>query len=176
MGDVTVFFDLDGTLLDVRLRKRVARGRIDTEIFRNELHFSTELRKVIEDPNLLAMDRLFEGARNSLRLLAQSGCQSILYTARQSRPALMRQLDELRILEFFQSVVNTGGNPKTITDLTEYLRPKQRLFYVGDAAEDEGVARDGGMRFFLSELHLLDGPQVDSEKLFFQTVVSQILE
>lgn len=130
----TILLDLDGPLLDGRLRhyqcysdildahgykpmpidrywemKRLRKSRIEQlAVSAAEVIYEVfldEWLKRIEKPEYLALDRVQDGTLNKLRELVGDGIKVVLVTMRSSRIHLMRQLKATGFLPYLTSVV-----------------------------------------------------------------------
>ena len=129
-----LFFDLDGTLVDVRDRhycvyslacedagmtpigandywRRCRRGAstfnvISPEDTAQADAFRRRWLESIEQPEFVLRDRLFPGVEESLRQLAEAGCQLVLATLRRNRTSLMLQMESLGLAPWFVQVLS----------------------------------------------------------------------
>jgi phosphoglycolate phosphatase-like HAD superfamily hydrolase len=174
-----IIFDLDGTLLDVRKRRSLARLEVGkSPPAGTNAQSDLALRKVIERPELLEYDRLFIGAKEALQFASDQFCL-ILFTARQDRLQLLHQLRNLGISGMFTHVINTGGNPKSPLFLQTLVSKLSIELYVGDRAEDAAVARELRVPFIRCHLESSGrkaSPDVGAEQKFFDSVVQAVAE
>jgi HAD superfamily hydrolase (TIGR01549 family) len=171
----TIIFDLDGTLLDVRARREAAKRRVESaEPLFGALH-QTDIRQVIETRELLALDRVFEGAKNALEKISSNSDNSlILYTARQKRGSLLWQLQTLGLDPFFEHVINTYGETKQFSHVAHLIGQFSTGHLIGDSKEDEEVAREGALNFTLCPLALSNSRE--HEVTFFSSLLDQLGE
>jgi phosphoglycolate phosphatase len=130
----TLFFDLDGTIVDVRERhyyvyseacRQAGLSALDASDYwrRRRRGASTfdlippgdpaeadTFRRVwlasIERPELVLRDQLIPGAEMTLRQLGAAGYQLVIATLRRSRPALLTQVQSLGLTSWFSDVVS----------------------------------------------------------------------
>ncbi len=178
MNKTWVVFDLDGTLLDVSARRIAAKALVEKVSHQVGQSKGEMLRSVIELPELLATDRVFQGARQLLEELSENeDIGIVLFTARQNRTLLLGQLEGLDLERFFDMVCNTGGEPKRNDFLPRQLRHGAIKIYVGDSYEDEIAALGLGARFWPVPESMSKGDSPDSilEENFFHNLRSEIL-
>jgi phosphoglycolate phosphatase len=132
---MNIIFDLDGTLVDSRMRlyslfqqltpesffcfneywdlkkSRHTHRHILSNIFGKDSTaidiFESNWMRLIESESLLAIDKLFPYIKVNLKLLAQHATLH-LCTARQFRDSTMTQIEQLGILPYFQNILVTG--------------------------------------------------------------------
>lgn len=126
-----LYFDLDGTLIDVRKRHYAAyaeaahdlgltplseqdfwdyrRDGAETEDLLGALEeadrerFEERWRELFDEPSYVRLDALIPGARQTLAKLRES-YELVLVSLREDREALLDQLEELALRKFFKSV------------------------------------------------------------------------
>ena len=132
-----LYFDLDGTLVDVRKRHYAAYadtmrelgltplpeqtywdarrdGASNADLMGNvdtEYHnrFAEKWLARVESPSYVRLDTLIPGARATLAALRES-YELVLVTMRQDRASLLEQLDELSLRKFFSAVYSRDGS------------------------------------------------------------------
>ena len=132
-----LYFDLDGTLVDVRKRHYAAYadtmrelgltplpeqtywdarrdGASNADLMGNvdaECHsrFAEKWLARVESPSYVRLDTLIPGARATLAALRES-YELVLVTMRQDRESLLEQLDELSLRKFFSAVYSRDGS------------------------------------------------------------------
>ncbi len=132
-----LYFDLDGTLVDVRKRNYAAYADTMRELGLTPLaeqtywdarrdgasnadlvgdvgaecqrRFKEKWLKRVESPSYVRLDTLIPGARATLAELRES-YELVLVTMRQGRESLLEQLDELSLRKFFSAVYSRDGS------------------------------------------------------------------
>lgn len=132
-----LYFDLDGTLVDIRKRHYAAyadtmreldltplseqaywdgrrNGASNADLIGNvdaECHgrFTEKWLERVESPSYVRLDTLIPGARATLAALRES-YELVLVTMRQDRESLLEQLDELSLRKFFSAVYSRDGS------------------------------------------------------------------
>ena len=132
-----LYFDLDGTLVDVRKRHYVAyadtmlelgltplpeqtywdarrNGASNADLMGDvdaECHdrFAQKWLERVESPSYVRLDTLIPGARATLDALRET-YELVLVTMRQDRESLLEQLDELSLRKFFSAVYSRDGS------------------------------------------------------------------
>ncbi len=108
--------------------------------------FSHAWLEQIEQPDLLALDRLQPGVAGKLREWRDRGVRLVLATMRCHRKHLDEQLDHLGLSQFLDCVVlceyRSGGSGKAqkVVDEVPNLRPEHCL-WIGDTEFDVEAAR-----------------------------------
>ncbi len=131
-----LYFDLDGTLVDVRKRHYAAYADTMRELGLTPLpaqtywdarrdgasnadlmgssdaesrrRFTEQWLERVESPSYVRLDKLIPGARATLAALRES-YELVLVTMRQDRESLLEQLDELSLRKFFSAVYSRDG-------------------------------------------------------------------
>lgn len=126
-----LYFDLDGTLVDVRRRHyaayvdtahelgltplperaywdRIRQGASNADLMRGadperQTQFARQWQERVESPSYVRLDTLIPGARATLASLRES-YELVLVTLRQDRESLLEQLDELSLTKFFSAI------------------------------------------------------------------------
>lgn len=168
-----IFLDLDGTLLDNRNRvfglfEKLApdicitesqywslkrSGSSNLDLFQAVPRLDDELSmfeeawaQAIETPVLLALDQLFDGVLEYLHR-SQDKATLFLCTMRRQRVALLQQLRELGLLEYFEGVLSPASHLETKQSLMlPYCDDVTRSWVVGDTTEDIRAGQSLGMR------------------------------
>lgn len=132
-----LYFDLDGTLVDVRKRNYAAYADTMRELDLTPLpeqtywdarrsgasnadllgdvdmecqrRFKEKWLERVESPSYVRLDTLIPGARATLAQLRES-YELVLVTMRQDRASLLEQLDELSLRKFFSAVYSRDGS------------------------------------------------------------------
>lgn len=132
-----LYFDLDGTLVDVRKRHYAAYADTMRELGLTPLpeqtywdarrdgasnadlmgsvdaecqsRFAEKWLERVESPSYVRLDTLIPGARATLAALRES-YELVLVTMRQDRASLLEQLDELSLRKFFSAVYSRDGS------------------------------------------------------------------
>ena len=132
-----LYFDLDGTLVDVRKRHYAAYadtmrelgltplpeqtywdarrdGASNADLMGNvdaeyQSRFAEKWLERVESPSYVRLDTLIPGARATLAALRES-YELVLVTMRQDRASLLEQLDELSLRKFFSAVYSRDGS------------------------------------------------------------------
>ena len=174
-----VIFDVDGTLLDVSVRRKLAR-LLASEFRVNDLETDSDLtvRNFMEERSLLASDRVYEGIVTLLdELYRIDNLKLAVYTARQKRPELLDQLENLGLIQYFSLVINTGGAPKSHKDLQIGDISGNVLAYLGDTEEDREVSMRAGAHFISIPLAIARGdtPDLAGERSFFSEASKKLL-
>ena len=158
-----LFFDLDGTLIDVRRRPYAAyvdtarelgltplteqafweqrRGGAATEDLiggvraADRERFTKRWRERADAPSYVRLDTLIPGARATLSALRES-YELVLVTLREDRETLVDQLDDLSLSKFFTAIYSLDGRHKS-TSRAELIQ----LFRRGNG-EDAAVIGD----------------------------------
>lgn len=177
-----LFFDLDGTLIDSRLRLytlfcdltdqslltfedywELKRNMYDhTAILKLFFSYSQyqieEFQKkwldLIEEPARLRCDTVFEFTIPTLQSLTKDGYSLYLLTARQSERNLIAELDKLGLSYFFEKILVTGTGKRKIDMFGSVNACLTRGdFIVGDTGIDIQAGKDAG----LSTIAVLSG-------------------
>lgn len=148
---MTVFLDLDGTLVEVSRKyyavyrdilKRHGYNTLGIQSYwemkrdgtsnrkillhsncgLSEEDYKIEFTELIEKNGYLRFDVLKAGARSTLEQLSGFG-ELVLVTMRKNRDALLKELEQLRIIDFFIKVVNDD-----LGDDTKAWEKKEKLF------------------------------------------------
>ncbi len=132
-----LYFDVDGTLVDVRKRHYAAYADTMRELGLTPLpaqtywdarrggasnadlvgdvdaecqrRFAESWLERVESPSYVRLDTLIPGARATLAALRKS-YELVLVTMRQDRESLLEQLDELSLRKFFSAVYSRDGS------------------------------------------------------------------
>ena len=170
---MNLVFDLDGTLIDSRLRLyRLFRRLAPTSQLSHTTYWSLKQNKVsnetilaktldfdaiaiqrftaawmehIEAPEFLALDTNFPGMHEALSRLGKQARLHVC-TARQHRRPVIDQLDHLGLLPYFDSVMVTGqtqGKEHLIAAIPE-LDPQDWI--LGDTGKDIQVGQALGIK------------------------------
>lgn len=169
-----VAFDLDGTLLDSRLRHRVLLDdilkmeaiKIDTSDLiefkrkgKNNVDFMiskgiTRDKAIkiqekwiaqIEDAKYLSLDSLYPQTKD---LLAQyKNCELFLITARANKNATLKQISELGLLDYFKDIFVVSNKENVIRSKAEYLLKIKASLMIGDTEIDYFAAKEVGCAF-----------------------------
>lgn len=160
-------FDLDGTLIDSSERMyrlfcdlipecdlskeeywNYKRNKVNhkklIEILYLQLNFemfNNRWMLLIEDKHYLAMDKNYPDTIEVLSKLKTNDNDLYLLTARQSKKALMEELETLNLLDFFNAVLITEGKQSKEDVLLEYARSNDNILnkeniFVSDMGKD----------------------------------------
>jgi phosphoglycolate phosphatase len=166
---MNIFFDLDGTLVDNRMRmyrlfcdltqqneisfdqywmlKRFMINQYD--ILTVLLDYTDEQAKAfhttwlstVESPDYLQLDELFDQTESVLETCLQNGYELHLITARQSEKATIRQLMNLNIHHYFTSCIIASPPRSKVKALLEAgLSFGEHDWLIGDTMEDMTAA------------------------------------
>lgn len=171
---MNLFLDLDGTLLDSKLRmyklfdalvsesklkyedywERKFQGLTHSSILREEFGFSnerlvcfeTKWMSVIESEEYLEYDSLINGVVEWLNKMASS-YSLYLVTARQSLLGVERQLYKYSILNFFDQILVTEQK-KTKVELIQksQIKLNQTDWFIGDTGYDVLTGKSLGIK------------------------------
>ena len=157
-----LYFDLDGTIIDVRKRHYAAyvdtmrelgltpvteqafweqsRGGASTEDLIGDVRgpdherFTNRRRERADVPSYVRLDTLIPGARATLSALRTS-YELALVTLREDRETLLDQLDELSVSKFFTAIYSPNGHDESSS--------KAKLIQLfGGSGEDEPIIDD----------------------------------
>lgn len=171
---MNLFFDLDGTLLDVRLRlyrlfcdlagsapvsfeqywQLKKKGLLQKDILQQVLHyneqqittFQNSWMQKVELQEYLRLDRLFSFTVPVLEACKSKNKNLYLVTARQNRINLEWQLQELKIHQFFTHIFQVKGTMPKHEPVAGALIPVQAQdLWIGDTAADIAAARQLGI-------------------------------
>lgn len=171
---VTLYLDLDGTLIDVRRRHYLAyahalnklgiaplsegdywarrrRGAASPELIGDvqdacRRRFLDRWMELVESPAYLRLDTLVPGAKETLASLA--ACHDlVLVTLRRDRASLMEQLRELGLFEFFSAVHSPSDAVYSKVELMNLASEKvaHDAVVVGDSETDVHTAEELGL-------------------------------
>ena len=160
-------FDLDGTLIDSSERMyrlfcdlipecsllkeeywNYKRNKVNhkklIEILYPQLNFevfNNQWMSLIEDKHYLAMDKNYPDTIKVLSKLKANDNDLYLLTARQSKKALMEELETLKLLDFFNVVLTTEDRQSKEDVLLEYARSNDNILnkeniFVSDMGKD----------------------------------------
>lgn len=122
-----IFFDIDGTLLNVKKRVEIAHIIASRE--------RKEVWSVIESEELLRLDTLQEGTIETLEHFQSCGWKIYYVTCRREKRACMRQLNDLGIIDYADKLyITTKTVPFNTTG-----------YYVGDTELDIEFAKASGL-------------------------------
>lgn len=170
-----IFCDLDGTILDDKMRhyycyKAIVgkfggicigadeywqdkRNKVKKTVLLEKTHFGgtyddylASWNEMIEADEFIRYETLKDGAIDALKWMANHSEQLYLVTMRQSRNQLEKQLNNLRIREYFDELVL--GKPKT--EKKSDLIPAEfgdNSLVIGDTEADEQLAKKIGAEF-----------------------------
>jgi phosphoglycolate phosphatase len=166
---MNVVFDLDGTLIDSKLRLyclfqklaensnltyedywNLKKKKISNEFIletyldykKNDIEkFNYEWMNLIESPYYLSLDKCFEGVHETLEILARYAILHIC-TDRQLRDSVFEQLSSLKLLPFFNQVLVTeqkAGKEVLINRHVDGCSTKDWI--IGDTGKDIQVGK-----------------------------------
>lgn len=168
----TIYLDLDGTLVDCRLRHYRLYSRICTKLGLRALpsqrywalrrkgassaslvrdasddggsRFTEMWMRDIESPEYVSMDRPFPAVIQTLKRL-KGKHRLVLVTLRHREGVLLRQLDDLGLRRLFDAVRCPNGRPvESKADLVRGESNNGRAVFVGDSDADVAAARELG--------------------------------
>lgn len=160
---MNIFFDLDGTLIDAKLRLYLLfqtlvpasgltfqaywdlkKSKVDhRSILKNYFAYSEEqfiqFEKIwldkIEEPEWLALDKPFEGATEFLNTLKQNHLLYVI-TARQKSQAVILQLTYFGWENIFQDVLVSGPGSDKSQVISSTVKTTKNDWMVGDTGKD----------------------------------------
>ncbi|MDD7578771.1 MAG: ATP-grasp domain-containing protein [Elusimicrobia bacterium] len=170
----SIAFDLDGTLLDSRLRhkkvlddilvrhkirldssellafKRKGHNNIDFLIHKGitkeqAQDIQKEWISLIEDDSYLKLDALYEDALQLLQ--SYHGTRLILITARNRKDAALAQIRRMGIASFFQTIHIVPSSPTVAQDKAYFLKKENAVLMLGDTKADFTAAQLAGIPF-----------------------------
>ncbi len=170
-----LYFDLDGTLIDVRKRHYAAyvdtarelgltplsqqafwqerRGGAATEDLIGSVResdrkrFTERWRSRTDAPSYIRLDTLIPGARATLAALRKS-YELVLVTLREDRETLLDQLDELSLSKFFTAIYSRNGDDEPASKATLiqlFGDHNEDAAVIGDSEADLEAARELGI-------------------------------
>lgn len=170
-----LYFDLDGTLIDVRKRHYAAyvdtarelgltplseqafwkerRGGAATEELIGNVRdsdrerFTERWRSRTDAPSYVRLDTLIPGARATLASLRES-YELVLVTLREDRKTLIEQLDALSLSKFFTAIYSPNGTdePASKAKLIQLFGGSDgNAAVIGDSEADVEAARELGI-------------------------------
>lgn len=171
---MNIIFDLDGTLIDSRLRLyrlfqhlapdskmsfeqywELKRKKISNEkILLSELdynkvqvtRFVTKWMKLIETPPFLSLDENFEGIHIALNHIQQQADLHVC-TSRQFHQPVLDQLASLDLLHFFKQILVTEQKYTKVSLIASHITNRSILdWVVGDTGRDIQVGKLLNMR------------------------------
>jgi phosphoglycolate phosphatase-like HAD superfamily hydrolase len=113
--------------------------------------FLTEWLQRIEQPDLLALDRLFDGAVEKLQQWRREQRRLILATLRHSPEQLKWQLNRLGLAPLLDDVLvadHRGGAARKAEMVKEIISDPSTTLWIGDTELDIEAARLVGCRIF----------------------------
>lgn len=132
-----------GELLESYIISKDLRGRgaLISEIYERRL-------AIIEDWKYLKLDRVFRGAKETLKKLRDMNLTLMLTTDRKNRENLMRQLRSKRLKKYFSEILCGGdlpGKGAMLSHITaEYSLRRNEFLLVSDTRGDLEVGRRMG--------------------------------
>lgn len=165
MSEQTIVFDLDGTLVDAsdrlyrlfqdlvpmsnltkieywNVKRRGARHRDILQSSFPEIDitdFGNRWMSLIETEAYLDLDRAYDSVFEVIAEL-KKGNRIVLLTARQSKPALLQELEKLGMTECFDDIYITEGNRSKEKQLSKIISSCSsdlcNVFFISDAIED----------------------------------------
>ncbi len=170
-----LYFDLDGTLIDVRRRHYAAyidtarelsltplseqefwkerRGGAATEDLIGHVRdsdrqrFTERWRSRTDAPSYVRLDTLIPGARATLASLRES-YELVLVTLREDRKTLLDQLDELSLTKFFTAIYSRDGQDESTSKaklIQLFGGGDEDAAVIGDSEADLEAARELGI-------------------------------
>ena len=187
IAERTVAFDLDGTLLDSRMRHSLVLRRvlkifdidIDTSGLvdfkrngKNNVDFliahgitepiakdvQAEWIRIVEDDEFLDKDSLYPDAEALLH--EYDGWRRILVTARKNARGLTRTLERVGLRMFFDAVHVVEPGADASAAKSKILKDERVLLFYGDTRSDYVAAQDADVRFVYRENGFHDGDTV----------------
>jgi phosphoglycolate phosphatase-like HAD superfamily hydrolase len=172
---MNLFFDLDGTLLDIRQRlyhlfcdlagavpftleqygQLKQEGWLQKQLLLQYLHFSEEQATAfhdrwleeVETPAYLRFDQLFPFTKKVLEESKRIAKSLYLVTARRNREHLILQLNQLELTDFFTGILTaTPPQEKHTAVLAATVSVAASDCWVGDTTADIKAARLLGMK------------------------------
>lgn len=170
---MNLIFDLDGTLIDSRLRLyrlfqhlvpkstlsfdeywELKRRKISNQnILANKLGFESAAierfvaiwMERIEDYDFLALDKSFPGIEETLESLGKKAKLHVC-TARQARQPVLYQLKRLGLLRFFESIMVTEQTRAKEELIAATLKLAPQDWIIGDTGKDIQVGKVLGIQ------------------------------
>jgi phosphoglycolate phosphatase len=161
---VKIFFDLDGTLIDSKLRlyslfqklvpqsvltyneyweykmNKISHNIILKQYFKLEESdvkiFQTKWMKLIEDDFWLSYDKPFYGITEHLTLLHNSGFKLYLVTARQKKEKVISQINTFGWVHLFEEILVTEQKYNKVDLMKPNLGDSSDNWMVGDTGKD----------------------------------------
>lgn len=175
----TIAFDLDGTLLDSRLRHKQVMDavlaqfglKIDTSDLvefksygKNNIDFLLSKHveeknaraiqqkwiELIENEEYLCTDKLYPDALSILEEYAKDN-DLILLTARNNKLGTYAQLENLKIKKYFKEIFIVPADIDSAQNKAEILQSQNVVLLVGDTASDATAAKTAGIEFKFHE-------------------------
>jgi len=161
-GIDTILFDLDGTLIDCKLRqyslfKELTGCRLSYEEYWNVKNtgfdqqamldyvqykdlsaekFLVKWKKNIERLDLLLLDKVFDDVSSVLENFKQNKLKLFVVTNRQSYAGLEKQLSELNMIFFFTKLISTLQQCTKEEIIAKTKIQYKNAIFVGDNKED----------------------------------------
>ena len=167
---MNIFFDLDGTLIDSRLRLynlfqelvpqskfsfneywQLKRDNINHAKILNQCFnfqddeidlFESVWMKLIEGEELLKLDKPFDGVSRYLISLKSKGFNLFLVTARQFKVSVLQQITNFGWLNIFKNVLVTEQKYNKADLIKPYLQLDYESWIVGDTDQDILVGKE----------------------------------
>jgi phosphoglycolate phosphatase-like HAD superfamily hydrolase len=172
----TVIFDLDGTLVDVRLRHYTVYAGILREMGLRPLsedvywrrrragegtlsivgdlpgalraRFSSAWLGRVESRENLRLDRVYEGVHETLEALKEAGHRLVLLTLRRDGDALGDELEQTGLAPYFGETISSSRGVQPARKSALIQDPGPGAWVVGDSEADIGLAEDIGAHCF----------------------------
>tara|TARA_B110000240_G_scaffold196663_1_gene249445 strand:- start:1325 stop:1945 length:621 start_codon:yes stop_codon:yes gene_type:complete len=169
-----IFFDLDGTLIDSKLRlynlfqklvpqsiltyneywefkmNKISHSMILRQVFNfGEIDiklFEAKWMELIETENLLKFDKPFVGITDHLTKLKKKGILLYVVTARQFKTKVISQLELFGWSTIFQDILVTGQKNKKENLIKPFLEGDEENWIIGDTGMDIIVGKKLGIK------------------------------